>query len=151
MVGVGPKWVLVQATRDGGYFDGWVACRTTDVAKVRVDDSFEGKFGRTLPDWPPAPPADLDLTSTKRLIRSLSSVVSIVGIEQERRRRGCQWIGVPVGVDRGWLGLREVRPDATWEDQPVGYRLRQITKVEVANAYQVALAQMAGEPPEQEQ
>lgn len=140
VVSVGRKWALIQATSDGGYLDGFVAIRVRDVVKVRTDRSFQGRFARTQPLWPPAPPAGVDLDRTRGLIESMARLAPLIGIEQERRAEDTQWIGVPVAYGRGRLVLHEVGPDATWHEEPFGFKLRRITRVEVGNRYKAALA-----------
>ena len=140
IVAVGEKWALIQATTGGGYFDGFVAIRVRDVVMVKRDASFEGRFAQTQPEWPPGAPAGVDLDRTKRLIESMARLAPIIGIEQEHRAPGTQWIGVPVGYDRRRLILHEVRPDATWREEPFAFKFRRITRVEIGNHYKKALA-----------
>lgn len=142
VIAVGRKWVLVAKTMDGGYFDGYVAIRVRDVRRVTRDRSFEGVFARTQAEWPPTAPGAVDLDSTKRMLRSLAATAPLVGLEKEREREGL-WIGVVVDLRRGWVRLREVRPDATWHRRPVWYECRAVTKVSVGTHYLVGLATVA--------
>ena len=149
VLGVGSKWVLISQTGDGGYFDGLVAIRLKEVLQVKADTSFEGRFAQTQPQWPPTAPAGIDLGTTGGLIKSLSQVSPLIGVEQERRHSSAmEWVGVVDEVRDGWLWLHEVRPDATWHEQPLGYRLKRITKVEIADRYLTALATVAGTVPQ---
>ncbi|MGZ4454059.1 MAG: hypothetical protein ACXVDH_05855 [Nocardioides sp.] len=147
VVGLGEKWALLQATRDGGYPDGYVAIRIDSVKNVSEDATFEGAYARTLAQWPPTSPDGVELDGTKRLIRSLVRFAPILGIEQEGRWPDCQWIGAVVGFHQGDLGLHEVTPRATWRKRPSAHKVRRITKVVLSNGYQTALAEMAGDPP----
>lgn len=149
VVALGSKWVLVARTGDGGFLDeGLVAVRRKDVVKARRRSSFEGRFARKQPEWPPAAPDGINLDSTASLIRHMSRISPLIGIEQERRFNSPMiWIGVVHGVRNGWLGLHEVRADASWRKHPSGYKLRQITKVTIADRYQIALAAVAGTTP----
>ena len=147
VVAIGAKWVLLQETRDGGYFDGYLAIRIADVTKVRRDTSFEGAFARTQPDWPPVAPDGLDLDSTKRVIRTLSAAYPLLSVAQEGDAPDCQWIGSMVGFRKGWLGLHEVKPSARWYRHPASLRISAITKLAVGDAYQTALASIAGDSP----
>jgi hypothetical protein len=143
----GSKWVLVAQTGDGGFFDGLVAIRLKDVVKVQPDTSFESRFAQTQPEWPPTAPAAIDLASTGDLLKDLSQSWPLVGIEQEDQRNSAMIaIGVVGEIDDGWLWLREARPDATWRKRPRGYRLKDITKVVVADRYLTALSAIAGPP-----
>ncbi|GAA3684230.1 hypothetical protein GCM10022237_48520 [Nocardioides ginsengisoli] len=140
VVAVGRKWALVRDVVEGGYFDALVAIRVKDVTQVRKDRTFAGAFARTRPEWPPSAPLHADLRTTKGLIDSMRDLAPLVGIEQERRRGGVVWIGVPVEVDDGLLRLDQVAPDGSWRDEPHGFRFRRITKVVVGGRYQDALA-----------
>jgi hypothetical protein len=144
---VGPKWVLVAQTGDGGFFDGLVAIRLKDIVEVQQDTTFERRFAQTQPEWPPTAPGAIDLATTGGLLRDLSQTWPLIRIEQESLRNGAMiWIGVVDEIDDGWLLLREVRPDATWRKRPRGYQLKGITKVVVADRYLTALSAIAGAP-----
>jgi hypothetical protein len=146
VVGVGSKWALIAVTMDGGFFDGFAAIRLRDVTLVRRNRSFESTFARTQPEWPPTMPAAIDLDSSKAMMRDLALMAPLIAIEKEHER-WATWIGELVNVKRGWVALREVRPDATWRKRPLWYELRAVTKVSVGNHYLVALAATAGAPP----
>lgn len=149
VVGIGSKWVLISRTGDGGYLDeGFVAIRRKEISTLREDTSFEEQFARSQAGWPPSAPAELDLDTTSGLVRGMSQVSPMIGIEQEHRFHSeMVWIGVVGQVDKGWLWLREVGPDAAWRDEAVGYKLRRITKVTISDRYQTALASIAGALP----
>jgi hypothetical protein len=148
VVAVGSKWALIAHTGDGGFFEGLVAIRVKEVVTVRRDSSFEERFARAQPEWPPTAPAELDLDTTAGLLRGMSAISPLVAIEQERRFQSpMTWIGVVDQVTRRWLWLREVRPDATWRKRPLGFKLRRITKVFISNRYLTALAAIAGTGP----
>jgi hypothetical protein len=118
------------------------------VVKVRTDSSFEERFARTQPEWPPTAPADLDLDTTAGLLRGMSAISPLLAIEQERRFHSqMAWIGVVDKVTKRWLWLHEVRPNATWRKRPLGYKLRRITKVFISDRYLTALAAIAGTGP----
>jgi hypothetical protein len=146
VVAVGRKWALLAATTDGGYFDGFVAVRVRDVRRVRRDRTFERAFAMTRPEWPPVAPGPVDLDSTTGLLRTLAATAPLIGIEKEHEREAI-WIGTLVDVRRGGVGLREVRPDASWHRRPLWYERRAVTKVSVRTHYLTGLAVIAGEPP----
>lgn len=149
VVAVGSKWALIAQTGDGGFFEGLVAIRVKDVVKVKKDSSFEGRFAQTQPEWPPTAHADLDLDTTAGLIKGMSPISPLLGIEQERRFHSqMAWIGMVDEVTNGWLWLYEVRPDATWRKRPLGYKLRRITKVFISSRYLTGLAAIAGTGPD---
>lgn len=147
-VAIGTKWVLFAETGDGGFFDGQTAVRLKDIARVKRDSSFEERFAWTQPEWPPTAPAGIDLNSTSGLIKGVSQVSPLIGVEQEGRHASrMKWIGVVDEIGKGWLWLHEVRPDASWHKRPLGYRLRRITKVAILDRYLIALSDIAGTSP----
>jgi len=145
VVGIGEQWCLLAATMDGGYFDGYRAFRLQDVERVRRDTSFEGRFARTQPEWPPSSPT-VDLDSTAAVLASLAARSRLIGIEMAKDRRAI-WIGTLYAASRKWTWLHEVAPDGSWEDTPLGYRTRRITNVEIGTHYLNALAEVADEQP----
>ena len=109
-VAVGAKWVLIAETGDGGFFDGQTAVRLRGIVRVKRDSSFEGRFATTQPEWPPTAPAGIDLNSTSGLIKSMSGVSPLIGVEQEERHHSrMRWIGVLDEISKGWLWLHQVR------------------------------------------
>jgi hypothetical protein len=142
VVAIGRKWVLIAATMDGGYFDGHVAIRLRDVAGVRRDRSFEGTFSRTQPEWPPRVPGEIELDSTKGMLETLAATAPLIGIQKERERSAL-WIGELVHIKRGWVALKEVRPNATWHKRSLWYELRAITHASVGSHYLTGLAAIA--------
>lgn len=145
VVGIGKKWILIAATMDGGYFDGYRAFRLNDVERVRRDTSFEGRFARTQPEWPPSsPPVDLD--STAGLVAALAACSPLIGIEKANERRAI-WIGTLHKAGRKWTWLHEVAPDGSWDDKPLGYKTRRITNVQIGTHYLTALAEVADDQP----
>lgn len=147
VLAVGSKWVLVAEATDGGYLDGLLAVRVEHITKVKQDPTFHA-FAQARPEWPPNLPSGLDLSTTNGVIRGLGRLSPLVGIEQEARYNSPMvWIGAVDSISNGWLGLREVRPNATWRKQPRGYRLKKITKVAIDSRYQQALSTTAGPPP----
>ena len=149
VIAVGKKWVLLQRTMGGGFFDGHVAIRLSDVERVRDDTSFESRFARTRPQWPPAAPPLMrarDLDTTAGMLVSLLASDQLVAIERSKST-GATWIGRPYALERKRFYLWEVNPQAEWHEEPLGYRLRSITTVVLNDHYQRGLGAIAGEPP----
>jgi hypothetical protein len=143
---VGEKWVVIAQTWDGGFFDGYVAFRLSDVKRINKDKTFETTFAKTQPEWPPSYPDELDLDGTAELLQGLSRNGALIGVEKDKERSAI-WIGKLDEVISGVVYLHEVRPDATWHPAPLGYKLKAITTVEVGTHYLTGLAAMAGAGP----
>jgi hypothetical protein len=139
VVAIGTRWVLIAQTMNGGFPDGHVAVRLRDISAVRTDTSFESRLARTLPEWPPSPPSSsIDLDSTAGVVHGLGADNVLIGVEKEKTLYA-QWIGVVDEISSGKLWLWEVRPDATWHDEPLGYKLKEITSAWVGNRYLTGL------------
>ncbi|NYG99455.1 hypothetical protein FJ656_03330 [Schumannella luteola] len=145
VLAVGTEWVLLAATGDGGRPDGVIAVRIRDITGVEWDTSFESRFARTLPSWPPTAPGEPGLDSTSEVLAYLGDHHAPIGIEKETERRAL-WIGAIESIDRKHVWLDEALPDASWRG-PLGYRLKRITSVHAGGRYLAALAVVAGQIP----
>lgn len=146
VVGMGKDLILLAATIDGGYFDGYQAFRQRDIRRVRWNTSFESRFARTQPEWPPTSP-HVDLGCTPDLITTLAVSFPLLSIERTDAH-GCMWVGRPLRVGRKRIVLQEVLPNGTWDDEPGVHRAEAIFSVQVANHYLTALNEVADPRPE---
>lgn len=138
IAGVGTKWARPQATRNGGYLDGWNAFRITDVRRVREkNESFERLVSEQQSPWPPTPPLTIDLDRTSDLLRSIAAE-PLIAIEKERER-SATWIGRFEGVENGHVWLHEVDPQGRWHEKQLGYRLGAVTLITLRTEYLRAL------------
>lgn len=147
VVAVGEKWALMAQSSDGGFFNGYVAFRLSDVKRITRDKTFETAFAKTQPEWPPARPCEVDLNSTRGVLEGLGHDGALIGIQKDNERSAF-WIGTLDEVRKRVAYLHEVRPDATWHPAPLGYKLKAITTVEVATHYLRGLAAIAGTRPD---
>lgn len=146
IVAVGDEWALMAQTWEGGFSNGYAAFRLRDVKRIRRDKTFETAFAKTQPEWPPAQPFEVGLDSTRDVLEGMGRNEELIGIQKERERSAI-WIGRLDEIRKRLVYLREVRPDATWHDALLGYRLKAITTVEVRTRYLTALAAIAGSNP----
>lgn len=65
----------------------------------------------------------------------------------QRARDEQTWVGTLDEIQSRFVYLWEVRPDASWHPEPLGYRLRAITEVETDTRYLRALAASAAPRP----
>jgi enamine deaminase RidA (YjgF/YER057c/UK114 family) len=140
VVAVGARWVLLEATRDRGYPDGFIAVRIADINDIRREPVFED-FARS--QCSAAAPHGIELDTTNGLLRSLGQQFPLVGIERERKLRDGRWIGVFLEARGGWVHLREIRPDASWDKHSSGYRTKSVTLVAAGDDYARALLRIA--------
>jgi hypothetical protein len=146
VVNVGDEWALMAQTSDGGFFSGYVAFRLADVKRIKRDTTFETTFAKTQPEWPPTYSRDVGLDSTSAVLEGLGHGDALIGIEKDRERHAI-WIGRLDELEKRYVFLQEVSPDATWYTGTLGYKLKAITTVQVATPYLVGLAAVAGAAP----
>lgn len=142
MMRVGRRWALMAKVVDGGHFDGVVAFRVKDVARINMDHTVASVIASTRPEWPPTFDSDVDLNDTAQLLEYIAPGNVLRGIQKERERSAI-WIGLLDHVTRRHAYLHEVRPDASWHAAPLGYRLKAITSVEIGTRYLTSLAAIA--------
>ena len=147
IVAVGDRWAVIQGACKGGYFDGYSAFRLEDVTKIRTVQGFPEQFARTLPTWPPRCPEGLELDSAASVLCSMARHSGLIGMEQDNRHCAL-WIGALVKAGRKWTWILEVRPDATWHEEPLGYKTKKTTLVTIDSHYQRALLAVAGDTPQ---
>ncbi|MFJ2550574.1 hypothetical protein [Microbacterium sp. NPDC087591] len=146
MLRVGAAWALLAQVSDGGYFDGLIAFRVVDVTRVSRDLSFATTFAQTQSQWPPAVPFEIDLDSTEGLLRGTGAGGRLIGLQKEKERDAL-WIGKFDAIARRFAYIHEVRPDATWHPEPLGYKTKAITAVQFGTRYFDALSAIAGAGP----
>jgi hypothetical protein len=149
VVDVGAKWVLLARTMDGGFFDGHAALRLSDIRRIRWDRSFESRSAQTRPEWPPTAPVRrerIDLDSTRGLLRTILEPATLVAIET-RPDRSLMWVGLPNELIRNRFYLWEIGPDATWQSEPLGYRIDRTVMVAIDSHYLRGLEAVAAVRP----
>lgn len=152
VLAVGAKWVLLARVADGGFFDGHIAFRITDLKHARLDRTFESQAARLRPEWPPRAPdwlvgVDVGLDRTRDALRAFGADGALIAVQKDRRPDGL-WVGIVDEIRRHWLYLWEVQPSGEWKDRPLGYRIRRIAAIERGGQYLRGLADVAGtEPP----
>ncbi|WP_104273614.1 hypothetical protein [Rathayibacter sp. AY1D9] len=152
VVGVGRKWTLVTPMTTGGFFDGYAAILLTDISRARPYETWEHRFSRTRPEWPPRPPAGrpaMDLDSTSGMLATFLQPGVLLSIER-KKPRGPLWVGVPNELTRKWFYLWEVDSNANWHPEPLGYKPRTITLVKTGDRYLRGLTVVADPPPSED-
>jgi hypothetical protein len=146
VVAVGDEWALMAQSSDGGFFNGYVAFRLSDVKRITRDKTFETAFAKTRPEWPPVYPYEVSLDSTSDALEGLGRGGALIGIQKDNER-SATWIGTLYEMRKRVVYLQEVRPDAIWHPAPLGYKLKAITTIEVETHYLHGLAAIAGTGP----
>jgi len=145
VVGVGSDWVLGVTIVDG-YFDGHHAMRLADVRGVETNTNFFARMARTLPDWPPRLEPEVDLDSTRGVLRWFAARYPILAFEKAHERRAV-WIGTLVEQRGKHFSVHEISPRAEWLLSPLWYRRRDVTAIAGGGRYNIALQTVAGAQP----
>lgn len=147
VLAIGLKWVLCAEVVEAGYLDKTMAFRIDDIRSVEPAGGFSDRALALLSPWPPELPVrPIRLDRTRDLLADLGADVVLVGLEEERDH-DAMWIGEVALIERRRVWLHEIQPDATWEGEPVAYRLRAITAISAGGRYMTALREVGGVAP----
>jgi hypothetical protein len=144
---IGPRFFLMALVSDRLWFDGFECFRFSDVSKVIADpyarfaESALRKRRERLPKKP-----RVSVASIEELLLTAGRTFSLVTIHREQVDSGVCWIGRILDVKQGHVSLLEINPDATWDEKPTTYRLKEITRVNFGGDYEDALHLVAGDP-----
>ena len=145
---VGPRFFLLAVVQDRIWFDGFECLRIADVEHLEPDryaGFVEAALRKRKERKPGKPRVKLD--RLEDCLRSAGLAFPLVTIHREEVDCEVCQIGRVIRVERGRVLLLEIRPDATWEEQPTRYRLNEITRIDFGGDYEEALDLVAGTPP----
>ena len=142
---VGPEFFLLAYVGDDIRFDGFQAIRTDLVSEVQSQHA-NNKFveralqlrGLEIPTHP-----GIDITSISMLIKSVSSDYPLIVLHREIVDPDVCHIGAFESIDDTEVGIIEINPDATWDEDEMPYKLTEITRIDFAGGYESALALVA--------
>ena len=144
------KWLLVATEQDAG-LNGHACIRISDIRKVEPlpNSNFIQKSLNADGHWPLPRLQNIDLRTTQSILGSLADTSPLVTVFYENDYADECLIGVPYAFQRHEFRLRNLTPDARWDDkdQDAVFRYRAITKLEVGGVYERRLAAVAGDPP----
>jgi hypothetical protein len=147
VLGVGPKFFLLQLVSDRIRYDGFECFRISDVRGLRPDPyaAFVETALAIRYEPPPLRPT-IDLSNIQTLIATAATQFPLVSVHSERVDPDVCQIGRPVGMRAGRLSLLEINPGADWDNQPIDHELKSITRVSFGADYEEALYLVGGEP-----
>jgi len=94
---------------------------------------------------PKRPP--VKVASLEELLQSANRTFPLVTIHREKVDPDVCQIGRVTALDKGWISLLEIGPDARWDKKPSEYRLKEITRVDFGGDYEEALHLVGGPAP----
>lgn len=142
VVEVGPELFLMCVVSDLILFDGFQAFRLDDLERVWNPAPHRAFVERALTlrgqERPAAP--GVDLANLKALLTSAAGRFPLLTIYREHVEPDSCHIGRVVIVSDRTVTLREISPDATWDQDTEAYALQEITRVDFGGLYEDALA-----------
>jgi len=139
---LGPEFLMLEILDKGQRPDGFNCLRYSDITQCDVP-APHAKFlqqaiaARRL-SWS-APPS-IDLSSPAALLLSAQTIFPLVTIHLEGDEEcGICLIGKVAHVEENKIDLREISPDAEWDEKPTSYNLAEITRVDFGGAYEESL------------
>jgi hypothetical protein len=145
---VGPEFFVIALVSDRIWFDGFECFRVSDIQSVE-DDPFaefvEAALAIRADARPEASP--VDVSTIDDLILSAAAGFALVTIHKEAQDPDVCHIGKVLGIEGGVLWMLGIDPDATWEAEPLAHKLSEVTRVNFAGDYEIALDLVGGSPP----
>ena len=144
---VGPKFFLLALVSDRLWFDGFECLQIGDVRNFRRDpqarfaEAALRKRGERLPRK-----LRLGVRNLQELLVEAGRRFPLVAIHREKVDPDVCWIGRILQVERDWMSLLGMTPDATWEKKPERFRLSEITRVSFGGDDETALHLVGGNP-----
>ena len=143
LVGHGERWVLLHLVTPHGFsLDGYVAVRTVDIKSCKRWGKEHGSFpSRCLAYFGEIPvvPRGIDLSRTHRLIVTAAARWPLLTLFVENDDPDVCFVGQPVSVSSRRLRLLPISPAAQWQEEPIRYDLRDVTRVQFGGRYEEAL------------
>lgn len=150
---IGPRFFLMAVVGERIRFDGFSCIRLSDVRELEAPHEYAAfaeaalrKRGERMPKKP-----RVSVASTEDLLLSAGRAFALVTIHREHVNPDVRYIGRVVGFAKGCVKLLEIGPDAKWDDEPIAYRLSEITRVDLGGDYEKALQLVGGPPPKANQ
>ena len=144
---VGPQLFLLALVGDHIRFNGFQAFRVRDVRGLRENPFaafVESALTKRRERRPRKP--RVSVRSLSELLLSAGRAFPLVTIHREEVDADVCQIGRIVAVANGRASMLEIGPDATWDDGPTEYSLKEITRVDFGGDYEDALYIVGGDP-----
>jgi hypothetical protein len=144
---VGPEFFLLAIVSDDIRYDGFSCIRLRDLRKLEALDPTAKfpiealkKRGLRTPKKP-----KVDLSNIGKLLETAGRAFPAVAIYRERIAPEKCYIGRIVEVTKNRVSFLSLNPDASWDDELTGIKLKEITQVGFGGDYEDALVLIAGD------
>ena len=150
VVDVGDDWVVIAATSQVVYRDGWEVVRVCDISGVRIASRKARRYSdRAIAGLgtPVSKPAGLHVVGKgrKSVLRDVLNSAPVVTVHSEKKHPATVWVGHVLGFRGKRFALQFIDANGVWETGDRRFTLSEITRVTIGGRYNDALERF-GEP-----
>jgi hypothetical protein len=148
VLAVGPRFFLLALVDENIRFNGFQCLRLQDVRNLQVPAKYAAFVEAALKlrgDMRPRNPAVL-VGSIQDLLKTASRAFPVITIHREMVAPDICHIGRVVAISDSEVSLLEINPDASWEEEAITYRTKEITRIDFGGGYEEALVLVGGLP-----
>lgn len=141
VLATGPRFFLLALVEDNARFNGFQCLRLRDVRNLQVPAKHASFIEAALKlrgERRPRIPA-VSVDSIQDLLKTANRVSPLITIHREIVSPDICHIGRVVAVSDSEVSLIEIDPGAEWDDKPLSYRTKEITRVDFGGVYEEAL------------
>ena len=145
---VEPRFFLIAALDERLSFDGFLCVRVSDVRGLQVPSEYAAFREAVLKkrhERKPRKPR-VSVLSIEELLLSANRVFPLVVICRDQIKRNVCWVGRILKISKGRVTFLQINPDAVWDEEPVEYKLSEITRIDFGGGYEEALSLVGGLP-----
>jgi hypothetical protein len=149
VIDMGPQFFLLALVDENIRFNGFQCFRLQDVRKLQVPAKCANFVETALRLRGERIPKSgrVKVGSLQELLRTAGRAFPIITINREKVAPDICHIGRVEEVNDSHLSLLEIGPDARWDDAPLSYRTKEITRIDFGGEYEEALTLVGGEHP----
>ena len=144
---IGPEFFLLALVDENIRFNGFQCLRLQDVRKLQVPAKcadFVETVLRLRADRIPTS-GRVKVGSLQELLRTAGRAFPIITVHREKVAPDICHIGRVEAVGDSHLSLLEIGPDARWDDSPLSYLTKEITRIDFGGDYEEALTLVGGQ------
>lgn len=147
---LGPSFFLLALlSQEYPRFNGFCCCRIGDVKELRRDpyEAFaEAALKKSRAKRLARP--RVSVSTLEELLLAANEAFPLITIHREKTSPDTCRIGKVLHIEKGYLWLLEIGPNAKWDRRPSWLGLKDITCVEFGGGYEASLDLVGGRPPQ---
>jgi hypothetical protein len=145
VLATGPVFFLLALVDENIRFNGFQCLRLQDVKNLQMPAecaTFVETALKLRGEKRPRTPR-VSVQSIKELLETAGRIFPAVTIHRERVAPDVCHIGKVLSASESEVSLLEIGPDASWDNEALSYRTKQITRVDLGGDYEQALILVA--------